>query len=427
MTKNRDRYPLGEESPMTNNQTVLVLDESGGVIGKTYPKRAKGLIKKSRAEFLSENVIRLKSCPIEKSEESIMEFNEKVINDQSNEAVERVVENTPDAQESPARKHEYIRFIPREWYANPDTAHSNVCERSFYQFPDGKTEEIFTLGNWWQNYSEICSNVIPLDADTDYTFVFWLNGGENDRTNEICRCLVIYLSDDQPVRFGNDDWNNRYVYNLMRGRTRYIKTVDGWYLFAIDLPRTDKHFLELRFNANMAPMALREAQDPESYADIPDSPDEYACYRPQRHNIVFQNGWPDDRDYSTAAIKRRLEKEANGEIEEEPKPEPEPEEKPVSGWESVAKLIAENLDMSEIASYIDASDVAANIDGYEIACDIDALDDIAENIDISEIAGCIDMDELAEAVAENIDLDELADKIAERLDIRSIIEEIING
>lgn len=46
MTKNRDRQPGGEQSPMTNNQTVVVISEHGEVVGKTYPKRAAGLVKK---------------------------------------------------------------------------------------------------------------------------------------------------------------------------------------------------------------------------------------------------------------------------------------------------------------------------------------------------------------------------------------------
>lgn len=427
MTKNRDRSPFGEQSPIPNNQTVVVLDEHGGVIGKTYPKRAKGLIKKGRAEFLSENVIRLKdSCPTEKSEESIMEINEKVINNQSNESVENAVETE---LKTPERKHEYIFFKPRDWYDNPDTAHSNKCERSFYQFSDGKYEEIYTLGNWFQNsWSEIRSTLIPLRGDTDYTFVFWLNGGENDRFNETCQLLVIYLSDDQPVKFGNDDWNNRYVFKLSRNRMKYIKTVDGWYLFAIDLPKADKHFVELRFNANNAPMALREAAAPESYADIPDSPDEFAEYRPQRHNIAFPNGWPDDKEYSTANIRARLEAESRGETVEAPKPEPE--KKKVTGWDSLAELVAENIDLSEIASNIDTSDIADNIDLDDIADNID-LDELAESVadklDLGvlgvSLAAGLDMDE----IAEKIDLDELAEKIAEKLDIRSIIEDILNG
>ena len=42
-----------------NTQTVRVVDEHGTEIGYTYPKRAKGLVKKCRAEFVTDQEIRL--------------------------------------------------------------------------------------------------------------------------------------------------------------------------------------------------------------------------------------------------------------------------------------------------------------------------------------------------------------------------------
>ena len=52
-------------TPMTKNgQTVCVLDGHDAVIGYTYPNRAKGLVKKRRAEFVSDECIRLyRRCP----------------------------------------------------------------------------------------------------------------------------------------------------------------------------------------------------------------------------------------------------------------------------------------------------------------------------------------------------------------------------
>lgn len=38
-------------------QRITVLDESGNVIGDTYPKRAKGLVKKGRALYVDETTI----------------------------------------------------------------------------------------------------------------------------------------------------------------------------------------------------------------------------------------------------------------------------------------------------------------------------------------------------------------------------------
>lgn len=432
MIKNRDRQPNGEQSPMTNKQTVVVLSEYGEVVGKTYPKRAAGLVKKGRAEFLSEYVIRLKDfCPTEESEEINMDINEVIINNQPEINSEAIAGAEPEKAE---RRRDYILFNPRDYYNNPDIGYG-VTSRYMKQLPDGSFIEIYSLGNWNNRFSGIVSKEIPLSADCDHTFVFWLNGGENDRKDELCKLLVIYTDGTHDRATSEEYWGN-YTYLLNRNNLKPIKTVDGWYLFAIDLPATDKPFVEFRFEVNNAPTHLKAAEPPESYADIPDSPDEYAQYRKQRHNIFFEDGWPSESEYggdvqSTAAIRRRLEAEARGETVEEPKPEPKPELVPSKTPEQsfmdriaeftarqlmeqgIAELVAEQFSASDIADYVDcASDVADYID----------MDEIAENIDIDEIAESIDIDE----IAERIDLDELAGKIAEKLDIRGMIEEMLD-
>lgn len=40
-------------------QSITVLDENGEVIGDTYPKRAKGLVKKGRAVYVDKITIRM--------------------------------------------------------------------------------------------------------------------------------------------------------------------------------------------------------------------------------------------------------------------------------------------------------------------------------------------------------------------------------
>lgn len=51
---------------------ISVIDQQGNVYEPTYPKRAKGLLKKGRARFVDENTICL-TCPLpEKREETIM-------------------------------------------------------------------------------------------------------------------------------------------------------------------------------------------------------------------------------------------------------------------------------------------------------------------------------------------------------------------
>lgn len=295
---------------MTDNQTIVVINEHGEVIGKTYPKRAKGLIKKGRAELLSDTVLRLKDfCPTEKSEEIIMDNNVTINNIQEQEPIADTAADK--LWEAFKGKHEYILFDPRKWYPNPDTANMNRCERYMYQYPDGKMGEIFSLGDWNGHWSEIRSRFIPVDPETSYTFVFWLNGGENDRYNEVCRMIAVY-TDAEQQKIPDEDWSQNYIYKLNRGGVKPLKTVDGWYLFAIDLPKPDKKLLELRFVAQSAPMALRAAEEPSAYDDLEDRPDEFEGQRPQRHNIVFADGFPADDGkcwYATGYLKRKAEEE----------------------------------------------------------------------------------------------------------------------
>lgn len=69
-------------------KNVTVIDEEGKVIGVTYPKRAKGLIKKGRARLVSENTICLACPPDENLEDIEME------NITENKAVEKTEEVT---------------------------------------------------------------------------------------------------------------------------------------------------------------------------------------------------------------------------------------------------------------------------------------------------------------------------------------------
>lgn len=70
---------------MTKNITVL--DESGNVIGQTFPKRAKGLIKKGRARYKDEHTLCLVACPPNESnseEHNMNNIDNKSINDSVN-------------------------------------------------------------------------------------------------------------------------------------------------------------------------------------------------------------------------------------------------------------------------------------------------------------------------------------------------------
>ena len=55
-------------------KNITVIDMQGNVYEATYPKRAKGLVKKGRARFVDENTICL-ACPPDQTEERNMSAN----------------------------------------------------------------------------------------------------------------------------------------------------------------------------------------------------------------------------------------------------------------------------------------------------------------------------------------------------------------
>ena len=73
MTKNE----VKTEGTTPINQNVTVLDEQGKIIGKTFEKRAKGLVKKGRARYIDAHTVCLVACPrdIKNSEEQMLNNN----------------------------------------------------------------------------------------------------------------------------------------------------------------------------------------------------------------------------------------------------------------------------------------------------------------------------------------------------------------
>ncbi|MBQ7847152.1 MAG: FlxA-like family protein [Clostridia bacterium] len=80
MTKNEVK---GTEGMTPINQNITVVDEQGTIIGKTFEKRAKGLVKKGRARYLDAHTLCLVACPQNRknSEEQMNNFNNNIVID----------------------------------------------------------------------------------------------------------------------------------------------------------------------------------------------------------------------------------------------------------------------------------------------------------------------------------------------------------
>lgn len=266
---------------MTKNVTVT--DEYGTYVGTTYPKRAKGLVKNGRALFVDDCTIRLSA----KAE--------------------------PSEHRSEVKQMNYIYFNPREW----SFGQSGQAERCFINDFDNNLVEGMLLGGWNVNYAKASSKHYLLAQDTEYCFVFWLNGGENDKGSEVCQLQIIF----------SQNQNDCYIYKLNRNYIRPLLHSQGWELYSIPFRTPDMSALladsipktagavvavdtQFAFVAGAAPMAVKPAKEPDFYKDWKDEPDEFAEWRPQRHNIIFEDGWPainmyGGDKYSTEALRRR--------------------------------------------------------------------------------------------------------------------------
>ena len=310
---------------MTKNVTVT--DAQGNMIGTTYPKRASGLIKNGRAIFVDDCTIRLSGKP-----EPSDTYNTSEVNQMN-----------------------YIFFNPRNWSfdqmqnnnqhsfgygRNNGFSQSFPAERSFINDFDGGLVESLLFGDWNTSYARAVSKELSLLPDTEYCFVFWLNGGENDKNTEVCRLQI---------SFGGN-WDDCYTYKLNRNYIKPVLHKDGWELYSIPF-RTPVAYTStgfgtvssglgtattgsvagsvasaapqsgntdtaptvatyLAFVAGNAPMALKPAKELEAYSDWEDAPDEFANERPQRHNLVFADGWPSISQYggdkySTEALRAK--------------------------------------------------------------------------------------------------------------------------
>ena len=289
------------------HQTVTVISQDGENIGLTYPRRAAGLVKKGRARYVNDNTIRLNSVSdVTTSTEDIKMDNINTLNETK----------TP---EQPINR---LYFNAREWSFNKD-CQKNVGSRSFMQGPDGIISEAFTIGDWGYNWTEIVTKSLILPKKMLHTFTFWLNGGENDNNNEVCRLEIIF----------NNDYENRYTYNLNRNFIKPLKKVNGWELYEIPFITDDNEYTQLRFVAQRAYMTVMNAKPKEEYADLPDNADEFEGERPQRHNIVFDDGFPTNTWYSTKALReKKIRRQLSGQDWENktlPTPPPVPLPPPV--------------------------------------------------------------------------------------------------
>ncbi len=390
------------QTPIEKN--VIVTDEFGKMLTCTYPKRAKGLIKKGRAEQVGENEIRLKGCSVTPCLEDNMnntnftdntnDIGNITIDAETGEVIEKAQQAYAEdnytihgyepkiaeiSEGNTSDKPKQLFFNAREWTPSKE-CDKTVFTRSFISDPFGNLTEAYTIGDWNYNWSQIETKDLILEKNTDYEFVFWLNGGENDRNNEVCRFEIMF----------DNDYDGRYVYNLNRHYIKYLKHYKGWYLYSIPFNTGDACYTKLRFISQASYTTIIKANSVESYDNLPEDIPPQGL--PQRHNIWFSEGFPRNAWWSSKAFPDMQNNDSEQERET-------------------------HFDEADFSGVNGFADMGARISKI-------MQEKFGNNSKYSKLAQTV-RERIEEELEDELDPDDLADELMDEIDVDSIREQII--
>ena len=158
-------------------KNIIVTDANGNVIGSTYPKRAEGLVRNGRAEYVSDCEIRLISAH----------------------------SPTAEIKTEEQQMSKIIEFDPRK-FAFDKSCRLNSGQRAFMTTTLGNAE-VWEIGDHDKHRTQIISKM-KLQKYTDYTFRFAMTGGHNEDGTEVSLVNI----------YPENRWGERLTYALDKSR-----------------------------------------------------------------------------------------------------------------------------------------------------------------------------------------------------------------
>lgn len=150
-------------------------------------------------------------------------------------------------------------FVPSEWSFNNDCA-NNVGKRCLVFDIDENLVDGFTIGNWQWDWTEITTDQLLLKKNEDYTFTFFIKGGENDRNDEVCQLQILF----------DNDYENKEIFKLNRNYIKPYKKHNGWKLYEITFNTGNHDFTQFRFVVMGAITSIIPSEEKEKYTFLTD-------------------------------------------------------------------------------------------------------------------------------------------------------------
>lgn len=183
----------------------------------------------------------------------------------------------------------YLFFNPENFRFDPKVT-SSVGKITTVEGFDGEEVSAWQFSDWNWNWSTIRTEM-ELEPNSEYNYCFWLNGGENDRCDEILNIEIWFGS----------DFENRITTKLNRDFFMPTLVKNGWYLFCVPFKTGDDGYTTIRFNCMGAYVTVAPSKSPVEYEHIVGDTVENAM--PQRPNIVFEEGYPDEQKKEAITVK----------------------------------------------------------------------------------------------------------------------------
>lgn len=238
--------------PIAKN--VIVTDEFDNQIGLTYPKRARGLIKNGRVEYVSDDRIRLLKGAHAPSDKN----------------------DTEDIKMSNIINFNAQEFKFDEGCQSMDGTPVNVGSKMFLTDFKGENVQVFEIGDWHWTWSQIkCDK--QLEPNTDYVFRFAVQGGVNNTGDGQSHFMVIH----------DKDYDNRLEYPLEKSRFKptLSKKCDNGFLRVYEIPfNSESGNVRFIFNVQHFVETIMPAYELEAYAGLEDQTYAQLWQEIQEHN-----------------------------------------------------------------------------------------------------------------------------------------------
>jgi hypothetical protein len=228
-------------APIEKN--VIVTDAEGKEIGSTWPKRAKGLVKNGRAEYVGDREIRL----LFTQAPTVYSFTEEL------------------------NMSKVIEFNARDFRLDK-TVSNGFGERVFLTTGPGSTVEAWEMGDYGKVLTRIAAEK-KLEKNTDYLFRFAMTGGINAvLPGNVESKAVLYGLDGYETE--EEAWEERLTFSLAESRFRPVlsKRDKTGLLRVFELPfhTGEQENWRIVFTAMGAPAQFFPAEDMAAYEPLTD-------------------------------------------------------------------------------------------------------------------------------------------------------------